>query len=389
MNLIRKYREELGWSQPMLVRKLIGEGKAAGIALPTPRSLKTMLSRWENEKVEPEPMYRRLLGRVFGENPDAFKATVGRRDDDFPGLLPRGVHAGLLGVYDAALAQYVMADNLHGPLAALSPILAHVRQVLSLCDVAGSRHRGSVLRMAIRYSEFTGWLYQDIGQLDPAMRWTDRALDISHELGDDAHASYTFMRKSNVASDAGDGRRAPRFANAALAHGASLSPHLRAVTLRQQANAFALLGQRDDAERAVDAALSAVDRVPQPPGTDLAFYSGTEYVEMEAATCWAKLGRPEKAVARYRRGLLTWPANLQRDRGLCMARLATAHASAGDIDSLLAAAPDAVALARQTSSCRTKRELQRLGRQLKPMRRDPTIPQLIDEVATLDTSVAC
>jgi hypothetical protein len=55
--------------------------------------------------------------------------------------------------------------------------------------------------------------------------------------------------------------------------------------------------------------------------------------------------------------LATWPSELERDRELCVARLASACAWAGDIDSLLDVAPTAVALAEQTGSGRINREL--------------------------------
>jgi hypothetical protein len=58
--------------------------------------------------------------------------------------------------------------------------------------------------------------------------------------------------------------------------------------------------------------------------------------------------------------LTRWPAEQQRDRGLCLARLATAYAQMEDVEAAYNAAAQAAAIAQSTGSARILAELGRL-----------------------------
>ena len=55
--------------------------------------------------------------------------------------------------------------------------------------------------------------------------------------------SYVLMRKSNIATDAGQPGHGLGLANAALKQHQQLTPRLRAVALRQRANAYAMFAE--------------------------------------------------------------------------------------------------------------------------------------------------
>ena len=100
----------------------------------------------------------------------------------------------------------------------------------------GSDHE-QALRLGSQFAEFCGWLYHDSGDYESAMYWTDRALEYAVELDDRRVISYVLMRKSNIATDAGQPGHGLGLANAALKQDQQLTPRLRAVALRQRANA--------------------------------------------------------------------------------------------------------------------------------------------------------
>jgi hypothetical protein len=81
---------------------------------------------------------------------------------------------------------------------------------------------------------------------------------------------------------------------------------------------------------------------------------------MEAANCAVQLRRPEDAVPTFRASLEHWPAVQERDRGLCLARLATAHALEEDVESAYECAQEAVNVVLTTGSARVLAELLRL-----------------------------
>jgi hypothetical protein len=80
---------------------------------------------------------------------------------------------------------------------------------------------------------------------------------------------------------------------------------------------------------------------------------------MEAAHCWVELGQPDKTPITLQQGLAGWHPDFRRDLGLCLARLAVAHAGTGQPDEALAVATHSLVIAAETRSHRTTRQLYR------------------------------
>jgi tetratricopeptide (TPR) repeat protein len=199
-------------------------------------------------------------------------------------------------------------------------------------------------------------LHQDAGELRAAMQWSNTALDLAQEASDAHLVSYIRMRKSNVASDARKPDLAIAFARAALQNPGSLTPRLRAVALRQEAHGYALAGNYNACARALDHAFQHAVDAPDDEA-DIARYCTPGYIEMEAAHCWIELGKPAKAIATLQQGLADWQPHFRRDLGLCLARLAVAHAGTGQPDEALAVAQHALVIAADTRSQRTAGQL--------------------------------
>ena len=81
---------------------------------------------------------------------------------------------------------------------------------------------------------------------------------------------------------------------------------------------------------------------------------------MEAAHCWIELGQADKAIGTLQHSLEGWKPEFRRDLGLCLARLAVAHASSGQIENALIVADRALEIARETKSFRTADQLARI-----------------------------
>jgi hypothetical protein len=101
----------------------------------------------------------------------------------------------------------------------------------------------------------------------------------------------------------------------------------------------------------------------------MAGYCSASYVEMEAANCSILLQRPQEAAETFQRSLASWPDGQERDKGLCLARLATASAVLEDVEGAAEHGHAALAIALNTGSARVVQELWRLEKHLGPWRK--------------------
>ncbi len=261
----------------------------------------------------------------------------------------------LLGTLDL----YSDMDNLAGPQSLVNIAPQQLRFVEDLLSNAHGKDRKQLLHVGARYAEFAGWIYQDTGALNSAMQMSSIALDFAQEADDDTLISYISMRRSNIATDAKRPELALKLANAALDKAAHLPPRYCAVALRQRAHAYAQLGQSGDCVSTLELAFKFADRGVDSE-KDLAQYCTPEYVEMEAAHCWIELGKADKAIGTLQHSLERWQPEFRRDLGICLARLAVAHASSGQIENALIVADRSLEITRDTKSFRTEEQLCRI-----------------------------
>lgn len=279
------------------------------------------------------------------------------RSADLPALVP-AVDPQLPSTLLDLLTQYARTDSLLGPRSLLTAVGSQFALIERMWGIARGAVRADLLTVGSRYGEFAGWLHQDAGDPGAATHWTRQALELAHAADSKSLVSYVLMRQSNQASGAGDSVRTLALAGAAL----RLAPHplLRALALRQVARGHALDGDTGECERALDAARAEVASGPDDELRSLAGYCTPAFVEMEAADCWLLLGQPHRAVPILEAALPGWPLEQRRDRGLHLARLASAYAACDDVDRAREAAFEATAMADQTGSARVTDELARL-----------------------------
>lgn len=371
---LKAARQARGWTQ----ERLLSELRALGVSLPA-ASLKTQLSRWENGHRTPDTYYRGLFRRVYGLTDDelGFGSADPMSMSELQISVPPTALPQLVSGLTQVLAQLAAVDALVGPFHVRTSAREQARLVSRLLIGAAAADRSSVLPLAVRFAEFNGWLCQDAGDLPRAAQWTDRALEYSTELGREDLMSYVLMRKSSIATDIGDLSLGLGLANAALRR-RTLAPRMRAVALRQRAQTQSQLGDVDAAVRDLNSARAEVDQFhagdADEPDDELVSYCGSAYIEMEAAACQVTLGESQLAVASFERSLAAWPTGQQeRDRGLCLARLATAHAVANDLDAAAEVGVEAFAALSGSSSRRTLDQLHVVRRAMRPARDNPTV----------------
>jgi tetratricopeptide (TPR) repeat protein len=349
-----------------------------GGALPGTSVLKTQISRWENGRREPDAFYRSLLQ-------DAFDLTA--PELGFPTLvdpagstyssepLNKAVSPVLLNALQVSLAQLATLDAAAGPRTVLALAREQARFVTGLVRGAAGPNRADVARVATRLSEFTGWLHQDAGDLDDAARWTDQAVDLATEAGDSELIAYVAMRRSNINSDRRDNQAAISGATAALGTAALDDPRLSGVLLRQRAMAHAMVGDEVACRRDLDDAPQSVATNGAGHGTaSLVPYVTSSYIEMEAANCFLHLGKHQDALDILIQSIRAWPAGTQeRDRGLALARLATAYAGAHEVEEAVTTGHAALKVLKATRSARILTQIHDLRRELAPVWETPTV----------------
>jgi tetratricopeptide (TPR) repeat protein len=394
-NLLKQTRKRNGWSQEQAIVRFEKIGHALKIDVPSRSSLRTLFSMYENNRRDvPEPhrqifceLYRvseRDLGLVAEVTTTAVTPLPA-----LPQALPGTPSPEVITYLSNVLAEHTRADALLGPLYLVPAVQAQLPLIDRLVESTRGADRRQMLEVAAQFAEFCGWLYQDSGDPVCAMSWTNRALDYAQELADPQAMAYILMRKSNIATEAGHPGQGLGLANAALNTAPDLTPRLRAVSLRQLANAHALLAEPHEFESTIDHAIQHATEGLAQVATDKARYCTPAYVQMEAGMSWVLLGNPSAALSVFERSLTQWPEAAQtRDKGLCLARLATAAAAQGEIERAVDAGREALTIAQRTGSARIRAQLYALRDHLTPVAKLPLVKDLAEHLAQFTRHLA-
>lgn len=228
---------------------------------------------------------------------------------------------------------------------------------------ARGEQRRELLGIAATYAEFVGWLHDELGDPRGAIQWTARALEQGQAADNRDVVSYSYVRMSQLAEADGDADRVVGLARAARRE-QDLSPVVRALALRQEARGLAGAGDEASCMDRLDEARAEFERVE--PRTDdeyrIGYCATAQQFDMERAASWLALGKPNRAIEVYQdvqdrvwRQLCTW------EQGVHTAKLAHAHAMAGEREHAAVLAYEALDNARSSRSALVVRELGRLG----------------------------
>lgn len=325
-------------------------------------------------------MYRMLLEAVFELPGEALGLEPNEPDAAGP-IVPvrtggQDVAPAVLSYFARQRDEHARLDNLAGPRFVLATASTQLRQIEKLAENGAPE----VARLAARYAEFTGWLHQDAGELTEAMRLTNQAVDLAEACGDEELTTYNLMRKANVLTATGNRQAAASTARRALTAATDRFPSLIPVCLRQQALAAARLGDVTTSREAIDRALALADR-NVTTGRRYSAYCTTSYVRMEAALCLLSLREPKAAEQVCAEVLDDWPAELPRDRVLCLARRGVALVELREVEEACRTALLAVDGVRSAPSGRAIHMLRVIATRLRPFGRNPHVRELTAALA--------
>jgi hypothetical protein len=231
------------------------------------------------------------------------------------------------------------------------------------------------LVLQAQYAEYLSWMVQESGDASGSVYWVDRARQWAEQAEWPAMIAYSHVRRSTIAGTCtGDGLLAVQHAQRVLRMGAPLM--VQAQATKQMAYGYALAGRPNACYRVLDQMADTFDVVSaqaeEPdPLLGLRNIDVPALVAQYRGTCDVYLGAGERAIPLLGSSQAAHEAAAgsgSRHHAITGARLARAHAQAGDPDRACALALEALGTGGAVDSLSTRTELRRM---LPPLDRWP------------------
>ncbi|MGW7198442.1 Twin-arginine translocation pathway signal [Streptomyces chryseus] len=294
-------------------------------------------------------------------------------------VAPQHVDPALIDYFQQQLEGHYRADMFLGPHDLIGTVSAQYQLIDKLTRSAAGETRRGLLRVGAAYAALVGWLYQDAGDMDGAAFWRGVTQEIAMRSRDPHLIGYSLVNQAQVRTDLGDGHAVIDLCEAALDDAGRLLPKVRIMAMQQQAHGASLTGDRTAVDRLIDHAGGLLGRVDDDLPWGNACRRTPGYLEVQRATCYGRLGLGTEAGALWGQVLHVVPETARRDRGVYLARHATAAATAREPDQAVEIARQAAQIAIETRSARMLRELHALEQAMRPWQ-DAPIGQELDEL---------
>jgi transcriptional regulator with XRE-family HTH domain len=290
----------------------------------------------------------------------------------------------------ALLAEASAASETRGPYAATRRNRADPaavdelsQQITALGDDYESQPSTSLLAPASRcHAAVTGLLHQ--GGTDRTLAYCAEAIAHAEEAGDRVSAAKAELRTAYVSlygdSDTRNPRTALRVAQHAAEQSQDISPALRGVTMLHVGEAFAMLGEYRQCERALSDADTAFSRmVADDPAAD--WFSPTQFGRL-AGSCYLSLGSPERAES-FLTDTATQLHDRPKTRSLVLGNLALSYLRQRQLDTATATLDSAIDLLEQSRGGGGMTVVFGAARELYPWRQEPAVQDIQDRLLAL------
>jgi transcriptional regulator with XRE-family HTH domain len=286
------------------------------------------------------------------------------------------VDGSLLAPYRMQFDQLRTLGQSTAPAALLPLLKTQTRTIAALASRARSDSRVPALLLAARFAEFTGWMAQEAGDNDAALRWTGAAAELARAGGDPYLGSYALVRRALVTMYSGDA--AGTVALARRAQSNELPPRVRGLAAQREAQGHALAGDEAACLRGLDRARRLFADDDARTGAEPVI--GTTHVDDPAAMstgwCLYDLGRPKAAAEVLDRECRRLPPHAFRARVRYGFRRSLAHAASGEVEHACAIAGDLLAVMPAVPSATVNCDVRRLARELSRFRSSRTVRDL-------------
>ncbi|MEV6566577.1 helix-turn-helix domain-containing protein [Streptomyces kronopolitis] len=298
-----------------------------------------------------------------------------------PPLLESAETNAALPYFRQVFDEFRRLGQLFGPAVVAQPCIAVTSALRGMAHQARPAHRGTVLRLASRFAEYTGWMAQEAGSDAASLWWTEQAVQLAADGGDDELAAYALVRRAELALYTGDSTATVQLAR--LAGQQARSARIRGLAAQREAQGQALAGDREACRRALDRGAELTSGAAAPDDTDpvLGSIHLPDLTAFVAGWCLHDLGSPAEAVTLLGDGLDAIPAESRRARARYGARLALALAHVGEIEQACTIAELVAAHVALIDSATIRADLLRLTRALNRWPKNPTVRRTLPQLA--------
>jgi len=273
----------------------------------------------------------------------------------------------------AARETLMNLDNISGPRDAIPLAVRQVGAMHRLWQSLSGRDLHDLMLVQVQFADLIGWLHQDCGDYHQARHWLDRALEWAHVAGDADSVTFVLARKCQLAGDSRNSADAIATGEAAIRHAGS-GNRLGAVAATYASYGYALADDRGACDRLCEQSRGVLDATGDD-GRPWARFFDTAYINVHHARSLAVLGDCRTAAHQFRTAIDSLQPSYYRDRGVYLAREATAYAGAGEAEHAAGLGGQALAIGTETGSGRIFAELADLERALNPASSSPAVSQ--------------
>jgi hypothetical protein len=287
----------------------------------------------------------------------------------------------LLGVFRTIFDEYRRLGQAGASSQLLPALVAQIRTIQELSKEAGPHTRQALLVLASRYAEYMGWLVQESGNEQAALRWTRHAVVLAAAGGDRHLAAYGLVRHALVTLYREDASRTIQLAREAQSGGAPT--RIQGLAAQREAQGHALAGEYDACMRALERSRVLLVRPSPDAATPIIGPSNLpDPAEMIRGWCLYDLGRPRAAAEILDRQFLRIPQGAVRTQVRFGVRRALAHAAAGEVDHACQLTAALLDDATMLGSATVATDLRRLSRTLSRHPRNASVRDLAPKLGT-------
>ncbi|MEV4060479.1 hypothetical protein [Nonomuraea dietziae] len=277
-------------------------------------------------------------------------------------------------------------DNRFGGGRVRSAVVKYLDTAVTPLLRDGSYSDATGRRLASAAAELTrlaGWMAYDLEQHGLAQRYLIQALRLARGGGDDGLGGEILAGMSHQALYMGQPAHALDLARAAQQSARrSGIDTLMASCHVLEAHAHAGLGDTTSCASSLNAAERAFERRSEGNEPSWLSYFDEAYLSAKFAHCFRDLGEGERTVRQARRSL-EMDGRYVRGRMFNLSLLAAGLLQCGELEEACSTATEALALAGELQSVRTRSYASDLRRRLEPYRSEPSVMELNERAKDL------
>jgi transcriptional regulator with XRE-family HTH domain len=265
------------------------------------------------------------------------------------------------------------------PRFVLPTLISETHLVRNLAARSGAP---ALWRLAGQFTEYVGWMMQELGVNREAMWWTGQAVRLAEAGGDESLRPYALVRRADVTMHDDDPRSTLELAGRAGSDPAATA-RVRGLAAEREAQAYALQGDADACFRALDRSAELLADAARSGGPVLGTTRTPDQNTMARGWCLVDLSRPAEAAEALERGLAGVRPEASRVRARYGLRAALAWVAAGEVERACALVAAVASDVRQVDSATVRHDVRLLGREFRRRAAVPAVRDLLPEVAEL------